>query len=170
LNSEECMIIRSRYRDGVAYATTESSTVLSFDHATVQGAVAGGDVEIEFYEGVSDVGTTSATYGLYGGEQYEMKLVNGTFDMSHCEVVRWDTVEFARAGETTPSPTNVESVQTRGPLKIVHTRQASGGTAAESWTAAEALYTTSRGNKMVWSARTGASYTMKVICEVGILK
>ncbi len=168
LDGEWSMVFQSRRRDGVAYASTESSTVLTFDHATFQNGVQS-SCDIEFYEGVSDVGVAADAQASYGGERYEMKPVVGTFDMSHCEIKYWEEGQIAVASIASSDMTDIESRSFKGPViaaepVLYHTNDTRAVSVFD-----DTLQMT-RGNKIVTMPYSLASYVHSGYYKVGVLK
>jgi len=168
MNGERYVYLRTIYKTDDVISCSETGASMAFDHATMQNGAPGGDVVLDIYEGVEYAEGTPDTYQTYDNETYEIKYLNGHFDMSHCEIAEWRTHVIRTAGITGPvDSTDVISEEFEGPVVVdqIFFERASSGLLATT-----NLYSKARGRRLTRMPVGSTSDDIQTTYRVGELK
>jgi len=168
MNGERYVYLRTIYKTDAVISCSETGASMAFDHATMQNGAPGGDVVLDIYEGVEYTEGTSDTYQTYDNETYELRYLNGHFDMSHCEVAEWRTHVIRTAGITGPvDSTDVICEEFEGPVVVDQIFFERSGS---SILATTNLYSKARGRRLTRMPVGSTSDDIQTTYRVGELK
>lgn len=166
LNGERYVYLRTLYTTDDVISCSETGANMAFDHATMQNGAPGGDVVLDIYEGVEYAEGTPDTYQAYDNETYEIKYLNGHFDMSHCEIAGWNTHSINIPGVTGPDSTDISFKEYNGPVVVENLQIVSSGTLQNF----DNGYVKGRGRRLSYAPFNGTAQTGQALFKVGILK
>jgi hypothetical protein len=166
MNGERYVYLRTIYKTGDVISCSETGANMAFDHATMQNGAPGGDVVLDIYEGVEYAEGTPDTYQTYDNETYELRYLNGHFDMSHCEIAGWNTHSIRFSGATTPDSSDTSFREFNGPVVVDNLQVVSSGNPL----ATENNYVKARGRRLCYVPYNGTAVSMHALFKVGILK